>query len=426
MRRRIPIDGWLAPDCVAVADQALVSGATFVSTIVIARAAGLAAFGAFAIFTTSVGLWLSIQAAGVVGPLMTAGIRPSHVDYGEFVGGALARAMVSAALGALCLAAVARVSAGLRHWPLTCAIAAAAWLFQDFARRMCFVVRLHRLALASDAVSYLVQLVWLLALYRGGRLDLVRSIEVIGATSIAGGALSWPLWRAGRWNRRDARDRFMRDVREGGLLIGTAAAQWVTTGGAVLAASVLWGPALAAAMKASQNLMGVCHLWFQGLENSVPSAASALRRTGGVAPLSRYLTRLTFVWGGMTLLATTGIAFERDHLVRLVYGRAFAGSGDVLAVYAMYYAAAFFAIPAGAGLRACGRTAQVFRSAIAGAAVAVCWFVLTATVAPILAISGIVAGKCVTAAGMTRRLAPLLRGGEAIAVRERAAGHAAS
>ncbi len=409
MRRWIALDGWLAPDCLAVADQALVSGATFLSTIVIARAAGVSAFGAFAIFTTSVGLWLSIQAAGVIGPLMTAGVRPSHDDYGEFVGAAFCRALASAAIGAVCLAAVARFTADLRHVPLSCAIVAAAWLFQDFARRMCFVVSRHRLAIGSDAVSYGVQVVWLLALYRTGRLDLVRSIEVIGATSIAGAATTWPIWRVGRWNWRDVRDRVARDLREGGFLIGTAAAQWVTTGGAMLAASAVWGPALAAGMKASQNLMGVCHLWFQGLENSVPSAASALRRSAGVAPLSRYLARLTLAWGGMTLLATMAIAFEREHLVRLVYGRAFAGSGDVLAVYALYYAAAFFAIPAGAGLRACGRTAEVFTSAIAGAAVAACWFVLTATVAPLLAIFGIVVGKCVTAAGMTRRLAPLLR-----------------
>jgi len=400
--------GWLTPDLVAVVDQALVSGATFCSTVIIARAAGIGAFGTYAVFTTSLSLCLAIQTAGLLGPLMTTGIQPHDEEYGEFVADALARATVSAAVGAMCLAMVMRFATGSAGSPMLYTVAAAAWLFQDFARRMCFVVRQPQRALLSDIVSYGAQTAWLLALYRTGRLDLPRAVAAIAATSIAGSVVVWPIWRERTWSWRYSRDRLRTNAGEGGLLIGTAAAQWVTTGGAIIAGSLIWGPLLAAAMKASQNLMGICHLWFQGLENSVPATAAGLRRSTG-ADLPRYLTRMSLVWGGLTLAVTALIAFKRQALLTMVYGSSFAGSGDVLLVYALYYAAAFFTIPAGAGLRACGQTTQLFKYSAAGALVAVCWLALTVNTTPVIAILGIVAGKCVIAVGMTRRLAPLLR-----------------
>jgi O-antigen/teichoic acid export membrane protein len=124
-----------------------------------------------------------------------------------------------------------------------------------------------------------------------------------------------------------------------------------------LLAPVFYGPAATGALRASQNIVAVTHIWILGLDNVMPAEAAHRLHQSGIAAMSRYLRNMTLRWGGLTAAFALVVGIVPQFWLRLFYGSQFAGYGAVLRMYCLLYLLVFIGGPIRAGLQALEYTA---------------------------------------------------------------------
>ncbi len=208
-------------------------------------------------------------------------------------------------------------------------------------------------------------------LHRAGNLTSATALWVMAGTSILGLAPVW-FWMEPlkfKWDSIKAASRrhwsFSRWLGAAALL------QWTSGNLFVIAAPIYYGAAAAGVLKASQNLMGATHVWFQGLDNVVPVETARRLREGGTHAMLSYTRSILLKWGGMTLLFAIVMAAAPGFWLRLVYGPGMAQYGYVLRLYALLYVMIFLGGPLRAGLQALEFTVPIFWSYLAMTAFAV-------------------------------------------------------
>jgi O-antigen/teichoic acid export membrane protein len=242
---------------------------------------------------------------------------------------------------------------------------------QDFLRRYFFATSQSRRALLDDALSYLAQLPILLFLHQAGVLNSATALWTMAGTSLLGllpgffwmerlefhrewiGAIAQRHWKISRW------------------LSASSLLQWTSSNLFVIAAPVYYGAAAAGVLKASQNLMGVTHVWFQGLENVVPAETARRLRQGGPRQMLGYTRSILVKWGGLTLLFAITMAVAPGFWLRLMYGPGMVQYGYILQLYALLYLFVFLGGPLRTGLQALEFTVPIFWSYLAMTAFAV-------------------------------------------------------
>jgi O-antigen/teichoic acid export membrane protein len=142
-------------------------------------------------------------------------------------------------------------------------------------------------------------------------------------------------------------------------------------------------------LKASQNLMGVTHVWFQGLDNVVPVETARRLREGGVRSMLGYTRSILVKWGGLTLLFAIVMAASPAFWLRLMYGPEMLQYGYILRLYALLYVVIFLGGPLRAGLQALEFTVPIFWSYLAMTAFA---FSFAGPMAKWLGLSGTLLG----------------------------------
>jgi O-antigen/teichoic acid export membrane protein len=370
--QRMDLPRWLlGREAWALADQAVVSASNFLTNVMLARFMGLREFGIFVLAWMSVVFVNSLQMALVVAPMMSIGPKQAESDRPRYFGAVVFQelALVSSCF-LLVFAAVKTSSryfghANLAELALPLAVAAFAYQMQDFLRRYFFSTRQSGKALADDALSYLPQLPILFTLHRAGHLNSATALWVMAGTSLVGLAAGW-LWMEPidfQWTWiKTISSRHWTMSR---WLTGSALLTWTSSNLFVLAAPAYYGAAAAGVLKASQNLMGVTHVWFQGLDNVVPVETARRLRDGGVPSMLAYTRSILFKWGGLTALFALLMAAAPGFWLRLAYGAEMAQYGSILRLYAVLYVIIFIGGPLRAGLQALEFTAPIFWSYLA-------------------------------------------------------------
>ncbi len=355
----------------ALTDQSVVSATNFLTNVILARFMGLREFGIFALAWMSVQFVNSIQYALVISPMMSVGPKQEREDRPSYYGAVLFQELVIVSVCFVVVYAglrlvgnhIRHVDVGYLAVPL--AVSALAYQAQDFCRRYFFVtVQGHR-AFVDDTLSYLTQLPILLVLHWLHRLSSVTALWAMAGTSLLGLAVAWfwiePVafdwprikaicaqhWKIARW------------------LTPSAILQWTSGNLFVVAAPVYYGAAAAGVLKASQNLMGATHVWFQGLDNVVPPEAARRLHEGGVHRMLAYVREILFKWGGLTLAFALLMGAAPGFWLHLVYGSQMVQYGYVLRLYALFYVIFFVGGPLRAGLLALEYTAPIFWSYLA-------------------------------------------------------------
>jgi len=352
----------------ALSDQAVVSGSNFLTNIMLARFIGLHEFGIFALCWMTVLFVNSIQYALVVQPTMSIGPKQQEKDRPSYYGAVFFQELI---LVCVCFAVVyaglhvftdvTRYS-GLRPLALPLAVSAFAYQAQDFVRRYFFAAGKSRLALLDDLLSYLTQLPILFLLHITGRLNSATALWVMAGTSLLGLCVGW-LWvepLAFEWTR--VKEVFSRHWRIARWLGASALLQWTSGNLFIIAAPIYYGASAAGVLRAAQNLMGVTHVWFQGLDNVVPAEASRRLHEGGTKSMLSFLRSVLLKWGGLTLAFALLMSATPGHWMGLVYGAQMAPYGYVLRLYALIYVIVFIGGPLRAGLQALEFTAPIFWS----------------------------------------------------------------
>jgi O-antigen/teichoic acid export membrane protein len=318
----------------------------------------------------------SLQTPLIIAPMMSIGPKQEEKDRPSYFGAVVFQEIVLVTFCFVLVFVALKASssifrhADLQHLALPLAVSAFAYQMQDFLRRYFFATRQSRRALADDALSYLTQLPMMLLLHRAGHLNSAMALWVMAGTSIFGLVAGW-FWMERlefQWEWIKAISR--RHWKVSRWLTASAVLQWTSGNLFVLAAPVYYGAAAAGILKASQNLMGVTHVWFQGLDNVVPVETARRLREGGVHSMLAYTRSILVKWGGLTLVFAIIMAVTPGFWLRLMYTSQMAQYGYVLRLYALIYVILFIGGPLRAGLQALEFTVPIFWSYLAMSAFA--------------------------------------------------------
>jgi O-antigen/teichoic acid export membrane protein len=375
----------------ALTDQAVISATNFLTSVMLLRFMGLREFGVFTLAWMSVLFVNSLQTALIVAPMMSIGPKQEEKDRPSYFGAVVFQELVLVSCCFVLVFVAIKVSGSffphknLLHLAFPLAVSAFAYQMQDFVRRYFFATRQNRRALADDVLSYLTQLPILFLLHHAGHLNSVIALWTMAGTSILGLALGWfwmePLEFSWEWIKSIS----LRHWRVSRWLTGSALLVWTSSNVFLLSAPVYYGAAAAGVLKASQNLMGVTHVWFQGLDNIVPVETARRLRQGGVPSMLAYTRSILMKWGGLTLLFAIVMAAAPGFWLRLIYSPEMAQYGYILRLFALLYVIIFLGGPLRAGLQALEFTAPIFWSYLAMTVLAV---VFAVPMAKWLGISG--------------------------------------
>lgn len=332
----------------ALGDQVLVSGMTFLIGIGVARLLGITEFGKLAIIFILQMFAQSLQGCFVVAPMMA-------------LSGLKVRRTTNYYAAVMAWSAALSVMAG-------CAVALAAWAIYAFrdggvalafilsagaytatqnllysARRMLFAKRIGWQAFYMDAARYALFLgAMALLWYQGYRIDVTTALW---ALAISGLAALVPLWlhlRGARirqpilrtvWSRHWPFAHWLALM----LMLTFGQDQAIALGlGAALSDQAIGG------LRAGQYLIGVTHFIWVALENFVPGGASRAFAAGGIDHLQAYLRRTTrilgvVVWGFILL-----VSLPAETSLRLAFGTGYEQFAPILRLYGLTYAIAFF------------------------------------------------------------------------------------
>jgi O-antigen/teichoic acid export membrane protein len=383
----------------ALFDQGLVSAANFLTNVLLARAFGVRDYGVFALAWIAVLFANSLQYALIVTPMMSVGPKQDPAERSAYYSSVLVQQITFSLLAAAVMFVGVRLSVRFHpEWrvsslALPISGATLAYLLQDFLRRYFFCSGQSKRALITDIVSYLTQIPIIFWLARKQIIAVPGALWIIAGTSflsfitcivwyerltIHAPTMSAVLrrhWHIARW------------------LTPTAFMQWGAGNLFLLAAPVYYGAAASATLRAANNIVGVAHVWFLGLDNVVPAEAAHRVRVAGVDGMLTYIKKIVLQWGGVTLAFTSIIASFPVFWLRLTYGAKYSSDGTVLRLYALLYLIIFTASPLRAALQALEYTAPIFWAYPALIAFSVA---LAGPFARTLGLNGVILGMCAT------------------------------
>ena len=310
----------------ALFDQILISGANFLANIVLVRGLGLHEFGKYSIAYILLLYANGTQMSFVTQPMLSVAPLLDGTDRRAFINGMLTIQLMASSILCLVFALAGmtlRIFNPFYSLSAVCAIALSVGAFQlqDWLRRYYFLVNKTKLAIVSDFISYVLQLIVLVVLWRTGHLTLTSAFITIFTTSMAAIVMG-PLT-----------DRFHPTIRHLGKawgrcrilsrdLVIAEQVRWFGLQGLLLFASNIVGVAEAGGLRATQGLAGPVNLVITSFENVVPIRVAEELKSNGANSAMKYAARVIstclLVFGPLILV----IAFTGRPLLRLLFGPA--------------------------------------------------------------------------------------------------------
>jgi O-antigen/teichoic acid export membrane protein len=346
-------------------DQVLVSGASFLTGVILIRALGLEVFGVYALILVGVQFLMGVQEALILNPMMSLYDQRGEISASRYLGVMIVHQAALSVLAVLVIAIAALVPGVWDPaWPITpglVALLAVCMQVQDLARRYFFVTERPARAFACDVVAHggrLAVIAWL-GFSGGLTIDLVWGI-VIGS-AVLGCLVLVPDLRHVRFDRGALETLTLRHRHVGGWMLATMLVAWFSESGFVLMViGATLGAAEVGAVRAVQNLVLVLNLVIQSMENFVPSTASQRLVAGGPAALQRYLVRIGAAGTMGTLAVVAGLVVLAAPIMDLLYGYSVPGQIMILVMFGLFLAMGFLNGVVYAGLRAVSHLQSVF------------------------------------------------------------------
>jgi len=352
----------------ALADQAVVSATNFLTNVVIARALGVTQYGVFALSWLALLFVNSIQNALVVAPMMSIGPKTTDDNRPHYFGAVVIQQLCLAILSFAGInLAVHAVAIYFRQpdlnqlsWPLSATVFA--YLVQDFFRRYLFATKQRRRAFLNDAMSYVPQLLIIVLFAKAGRLTTPRALWTIAFTSVFGIVAGIVWLERISYSGGKLRSVISQHWKFSRWLVPSGMMEWTSSYLFLMAAPIYFGAVAAGALRSAQNIVGVAHIWFLGLENVVPAETARILHNNGIHAAEKYIMRIIAVWGTITGLFVLMIGVAPNFWLQLAYGTKYLQYGHLLRLYGFLYLLAFLGGPLRASLQALEFTAPIFWS----------------------------------------------------------------
>ena len=357
----------------ALVDQAVVSGASFLTTVLLARFLGLEEFGRFTLAWLGVFLAQNIQIALLVTPMLTIAAKQERTGAATYRGTMLIHQAVLAFAIAGFVFAGAWSSAWLMpEWaldglalPLAVLVFFAQWA--DFMRRYHYAFGRANVSFAVDMLRYGVQialLVGLLVFFAAGA-DVADVLLWMAAAALIGALAGVPFLGKAAFEGRQILEVTRRHWMFSRWLTLTAFANWARDNFIFTAVGALLGLAEVGALRATQQLVFVVNVPLQGFSNIVPARAGAAYAKEGFVGLSQFVTSFVVRYMAAIALVLLAIAFSSSWLLAVLFGADYADYGFVVAAFAGVMMIYLLRDTASIMLRAIEATAFEFHGALA-------------------------------------------------------------
>ncbi len=325
----------------ALADQALVSGTSFLMAVLLGRFCGPRELGIYSLgFTVIVLLYSALQS--LVGVPYTIYVpRMREVERRQYAGGVLAHGGLLAllAMSGLTIAAILNVlgvgtaAAGPVLWMLV--VAVPFLLLREFGRRFAFAEMQMAAALALDAIVVVLQLLLVLWLTAAGKLSAVSALAAMAASCGLVG-VAWLYSNRGRFvlQRRGVQQAWQQNwpfakwmlADQTVLVLNSYVPHWLL--------AVLFGVAATGRFTASAQIFLVLNPLVLGLNNVLTPRMAQAMSAGGASELQRVLRKAAVVIGVTVAGFCVFVLLFGGRILRL-YGHDYAGQEGTLAVLAL-------------------------------------------------------------------------------------------
>lgn len=377
-----------------LADQAIVSGCNFATTLLLARALGVEEFGRFTLAWMVVLFAGHLQQALILAPMMSIGPKQDEAAAPAYLASVAVQVVLfillsSAAIGlAVIVLDRFRADFGAATLLLPLVVASAANQGHSFLRQHFFAAGRPVAALATDSVRYLSQAILLLLATASGA-DSALALWLLAATALAsiaaGGRSVGPM----AWNATMLRYTARRHWRSARWLVGAHAAGWLGANAFLLSAGALLGTAAVGSLRAAQVVLGMVQVVYFGVLAVAPAEASRVYLQGGVSGLTTYLRRTATLGGAASCLIILAVLVDPQWWLRLLFGPDYAIDRSIIIGLGLLQILWFVGLPPAIGLRTLERTQPVWRAARLSGLLALA---LAVPAVALLGIHGVVVG----------------------------------
>ena len=353
---------------IALADQAMISGANFVTAILLARFLGLNEFGVYTLAFLGIELLHTFQHSIIVAPMMSLLPKVDARDKRQYLDALIVgQLLFTVVILGLALAVIATVGWFDKNWqgngllwPFAAAVVGCQ--LQMYLRRHLFSTGANWAAMLCDMLRYPVQIGVLAYFLTTTNMDADSALYVVGGCAGFATVVALGFMRPLTVSVAFFRATVVRHWQFSRWYLASELMRWSTGQLYVVMTGTLLGPAAVGAMRATQNLVAACHILKLGLENVVPIRASEHFQNGRFPPLVSYLKRVSFLGGGAVVLFLIVVALDPKLWLHLIYGKMYGEYSYLVLWWAMIYLVNFFHTPLYFGLRAIEDTQAIFRS----------------------------------------------------------------
>ena len=326
----------------AIADQVMVSGTNFATTVLVARFLGIEEFGRFALAWLAVFFAQNVQIALVISPMMTIGAKQSTDDHASYSGAVVVQQFLFAiittgiVIAGITVADMARSDWGLGQVMVPLATLVFIGQLTEFLRRYYFTFNKARISFLVDAVRYGSQLLMLCALFLvvGTSLNISKVFQILAASAFLGlcaGAFCFGPFRLDWMSIRRVAERHWRFSR---WIMPSAIATWCRENFIHTAVAAVLGLTELGALRAAQQLVHMVNILIQSFDNIVPMRAGRAYSGHGFAGLVDFIDGFVLRYSAAIACLLLAIGLFGEQLMLLVYGPGYDAYGSFVAAYA--------------------------------------------------------------------------------------------
>jgi O-antigen/teichoic acid export membrane protein len=283
----------------SLADQAVISGANFLTIYLLALHMELSEFGLYTVAFVGLLFLNSIQDALITQPHNVLSAKRDEVAYREFTSILAVIQCVAALAISLLIAGI-----GILMWLygftgygaliVAVGIAAGPWMFQEFVRRVLYTKSDSFGAFVNDVVSYGLQVAGIvLLIFFAGIPRKELGILILGISSCVAGLLGlWQLRSHVSFSKLSGggiRSIWTEVFEFGQWLIARKLVDWVGKHGHTWLILVLLGPVMVGVYKAVSHFINVLNIGQKAAQTYLPSRGSRIYAEQGVEGLNAWL-----------------------------------------------------------------------------------------------------------------------------------------
>lgn len=391
---------------VALADQVIVSGASFFTTVLIGRLCGPSELGIYSLAFAITVLLATVQQSVVTVPYTIYVHRMPRGARRKYFGGVLAHCGLLSILstaGLTIAAAIAMLGVGpAEAIPVFWALAATVpfLLLRDFGRRLSFADLRMNSALGLDALVVVLQLALVGGLALAGRLTAAAAFGAVGF-SCAIVALGWLYsvrsqftlgWTAIKqgWRQNWGFSKWVL-ADQTATTLNTYVMHWLL--------AILFGVGATGLFAACATILCVLNPIVLGLNNVLMPRVAVAIAEGSRGELRRVLLKSTLVVTAATALFCGVLLAFGPQIMRILYGGAYAGQSRTVSVLAIDMLVSSLAMAPAYALWARERSRTLFQVRVLRIAIAiVVSLCLAGSLGPIAAAYGLLVGSAIATA----------------------------